>query len=319
MHLSAGSVAGLRSCRQRSELSGPGTLLLVSAVRNQATVLVIHTRQELAEHIAEWRHNGDHVALVPTMGSLHAGHVSLVELAREHAERVVVSVFVNPTQFGEGEDYDDYPRTLERDKRRLTKTAADLIFAPDVDTVYPLGVDNATTVSVPRLTENFCGASRPGHFDGVTSVVARLFSLVQPDIAVFGQKDYQQQLVIRHMAIDMNLPVAIITGETIREEDGLALSSRNNYLSDEERATAPILYEVLSSVGQDLQNGRRDFSELESKATKRLLDAGFEVDYFAIRRAQNLEIPNRDCDDLVVLAAAHLGKARLIDNVVVTV
>ena len=280
---------------------------------------VIHSKGKLAEQIVEWRHNGEHVALVPTMGNLHAGHLALVELAREHAERVVVSIFVNPTQFAADEDFDDYPRTLETDKRRLKMSAADLIFAPSVETVYPFGIQDATTVSVPRLTENFCGASRPGHFDGVTTVVARLFALVQPDVAVFGQKDYQQQLVIRHMSEDMSLPVGIITGETVRDDDGLALSSRNSYLSDDERDIAPLLYEVLQSVGAELQNGRRNFDALEAGAIERLADAGFDVDYFSIRRAQNLAIPDRDCDDLVVLVAAQLGAARLIDNVVVTV
>ena len=282
-------------------------------------MLVTHTKQELAEQIAEWRHHDDHVALVPTMGSLHAGHLSLVELAREHAERVVVSIFVNPTQFGEGEDFDKYPRTLERDKRHLMKSAADMIFAPDVDTLYPFGPDKATTVSVPGLTENFCGATRPGHFDGVTTVVARLFAMVQPDVAVFGQKDYQQQLVIRRMTEDLSLPVGIITGETIRDDDGLALSSRNSYLTDEERAAAPELYATLSSIGRELQSGGRNFEDLESTAGQRLAAAGFDVEYFAIRRALNLEIPDRDCDDLVVLTAAQLGTARLIDNIVVTV
>ncbi len=282
-------------------------------------MLVTHTKQELVEQIAEWRLHDEHVALVPTMGNLHAGHVALVELAREHAERVIVSIFVNPTQFGEGEDFEDYPRTLERDKRHLKKTAADMIFAPDVATVYPFGLEQATTVSVPGLTEHFCGASRPGHFDGVTTVVARLFSLVQPDVAIFGQKDYQQQLVIRHMTEDMSLPVGIITGETVRADDGLALSSRNSYLSEKERANAPVLNEALRSTGQDLQNGRRNFEELEADALKRLHDAGFDVDYYSIRRALNLEVPNRDCDDLVVLAAARLGTTRLIDNIVVTI
>lgn len=282
-------------------------------------MLVAHTKQELAEQTAEWRLHDEHIALVPTMGSLHAGHLALVELAREHAERVIVSIFVNPTQFGEGEDFEDYPRTLERDKRRLKQTAADIIFAPDIDTVYPFGLEMATKVSVPGLTENFCGAARPGHFDGVTTVVARLFSLVQPDVAIFGQKDYQQQLVLRHMAKDMSLPIGIITAETVRADDGLALSSRNSYLSDEERARAPLLYETLSSVSTDLQSGRRDFEELEVLAVAKLADAGFDVEYLSIRRALNLEIPDRDCDDLVVLVAAQLGKARLIDNVVVTI
>jgi len=282
-------------------------------------MIVIHSKQELDEQLAEWRQHDDHIALVPTMGNLHAGHVSLVELAREHAERVVVSIFVNPTQFSDGEDFEDYPRTLARDVRRLKKTAADLIFAPDVETMYPFGLKDATTVSVPRITENFCGASRPGHFDGVTSVVARLFGLVQPDTAVFGQKDYQQQLVIRHMCLDLSLPVTIITGETVRESDGLAMSSRNQYLSDEERAKAAVLFQVLSGGGSELQNGRRNFAELEEESVAKLTDAGFTVDYFSIRRAQNLEIPDRDCDELVVLAAAHLGDARLIDNTVVTI
>jgi pantoate--beta-alanine ligase len=253
------------------------------------------------------------------MGNLHKGHLSLVELAREHAERVVVTIFVNPTQFGEGEDFDEYPRTLERDQRLLKMTPADLIFAPSVETMYPFGLDMATTVSVPGLTEDFCGASRPGHFDGVTTVVARLFAMILPDTAVFGQKDYQQQLVIRRMTEDLSLPIKIITGETVREDDGLAMSSRNAYLSDEERETAPALYETLCSVGEGLQNGRRDFGELEGKARERLDDSGFDVDYFAIRRAQNLEVPDRDCDDLVVLVAARLGSARLIDNIVVTI
>ncbi len=280
---------------------------------------VIHSKEELAEQIAEWRRLGEHIALVPTMGNLHAGHLSLVELAREHAEKVIVSIFVNPTQFGEGEDFDKYPRTLERDMMRLKKTAADLIFAPDIDTMYPFGLDMATRVSVPGLTENFCGASRPGHFDGVTTVVARLFAIVQPDVAVFGQKDYQQQLVIRHMAADMNLPISIITGSTVRDEDGLALSSRNSYLSEEERAVAPLLYATLEFTGEELQNGRRDYAELEARAVEKLAEGGLDVDYFAIRRAQNLEVPDRDCDEIVVLAAARLGSARLIDNIVVTI
>ena len=282
-------------------------------------MLVTHTKQELAEQIAEWRHQDEHIALVPTMGSLHAGHLSLVELAREHAERTIVSIFVNPTQFGEGEDFDDYPRSLERDQRRLKTTATDMIFAPDVETLYPFGPDKATTVSVPGLTENFCGATRPGHFDGVTTVVARLFAIVQPDIAVFGQKDYQQQLVIRRMTDDLSLPITIITGETVRDDDGLALSSRNSYLSDEERAAAPALYGALKSVGQKLQAGGRDFASLEAAAIEQLNSAGFKVDYFAVRRALNLEVPDRDCDDLVILVAAQLGPARLIDNIVVTI
>ncbi len=280
---------------------------------------VIHSKDELAQQLADWRQLGDHIALVATMGNLHQGHLSLIDLAREHAERVIVTIFVNPTQFGEGEDFEDYPRTLERDTRLLKKTPADLVFAPSVETMYPFGLEMATRVTVPGLTENFCGASRPGHFDGVTTVVARLFAMVMPDVAVFGQKDFQQQLVIRHMTADLGLPIQIITGETIRDADGLALSSRNSYLTDDERATAPLLYATLSSVGTELQSGQRNFGHLEAAASARLEEAGFDVDYFAIRRAQNLESPDRDCDELVVLAAARLGNARLIDNVVVTI
>ena len=280
---------------------------------------VITSKDELRELMTEWRLQDEHVALVPTMGNLHAGHTTLVELAREHAERVVVSVYVNPTQFGEDEDFEEYPRTLERDTRRLKQIGADVLFVPDDEIVYPFGHDCATVVSVPGLTENFCGASRPGHFDGVTTVVMRLFALVQPDVALFGQKDYQQQLVIRYMSEDLNLPIRIITAATIRDDDGLALSSRNQYLSDEERGIAPKLHEVLADVGVALQNGNREFDTLESTATEQLVGAGFGIDYVAIRRAENLAVPNRDCDDLVVLAAVHLGEARLIDNVVVTI
>jgi pantoate--beta-alanine ligase len=280
---------------------------------------MVRSKAELDEFLETWRHQREHVALVPTMGNLHEGHLSLVELAAEHAERVVVSVFVNPTQFGEGEDYDEYPRTLKRDTQRLRKIDADVLFAPTVETVYPFGLENATMITVPGLTQNFCGASRPGHFDGVTTVVGRLFALVRPDVAVFGQKDYQQQLVIRHMTKDLGLPIRIITAPTIRDPDGLAKSSRNQYLTDEERSIAPQLYAALEAIGKQLQSGKRDFRALEKRASEALDAAGFKTDYVAIRRAANLEVPDRDCDEIVVLAAAHLGDARLIDNIVVTI
>ena len=280
---------------------------------------VITSKDELREQLKEWRHHQEHVALVATLGNLHAGHMRLVELAREHAERVIVSVYVNPMQFGEGEDYENYPRTLDRDTRRLKQIGADVLFVPDDDVVYPYGHECATVVSVPGLTENFCGASRPGHFDGVTTVVARLFALLQPDVAVFGQKDYQQQLVIRYMTEDLGLPIRIITAETIREDDGLAMSSRNQYLTEEERSIAPLLHKILDDVGVALQNGKRDYEKLEKTAIARLEKAGFGIDYVAIRRAHNLASPDRDCDELVVIAAVDLGVARLIDNVVVTI
>ncbi len=282
-------------------------------------MLILETKEALRSQLEEWRHHNDHVALVPTMGNLHRGHIELVRHAREHAERVIVSIYVNPTQFGASEDFTEYPRTLERDSRRLKNAGADAAFVPSDETMYPYGIDKATVVSVPGLTEHFCGASRPGHFDGVTTVVARLFALVAPDVAVFGQKDYQQQLVIRHMTSDLSLPIRIITVATVREDDGLALSSRNSYLNQAEREAAPELYAMLKSIGAELQDGMRDFVALENAAVERLAAAGFEPEYVAIRRAQNLELPDRDCDELVVLAAARLGKARLIDNVVVTV
>ncbi len=280
-------------------------------------MLVVSNSDSLRETLSEWRHGGDHIALVPTMGNLHEGHLSLVSLAREHAERVVVSIFVNPTQFIEGEDFDHYPRTLERDKRQLKKLKADLVFVPDVESMYPFGIDNATSVTVPVLTADFCGAFRPGHFDGVTSIVSRLFSIVQPDIAVFGQKDYQQQLVIRRLVEDLRLPVEIVSGPTVREGDGLALSSRNQYLSEEQRKLAPTLHAVLEGISRNLQDGNRDYAALEQQALDALADAGFDPEYIGIRRAENLDPPDRDSDEIVVLGAAQLGVARLIDNIVV--
>src|SRR5690606_99100 len=206
------------------------------------------TADTLRERLHEWRRKGDHVALVPTMGNLHDGHLSLINLAREHAERIVVSIFVNPTQFEPGADFDDYPRTLATDKRKLKRAAADLLFAPDVQTVYPFGIEGAPTVALPTFREDLCGAVRPGPLDGVASVVSRLFGLVLPDVAVFGQKDFQQQLVIRRMVEDLHWPVTILSGETIRDEDGLALSSRNQYLSEEERRLAPVLHATLQQL-----------------------------------------------------------------------
>lgn len=277
----------------------------------------VNTTEALREHLSDWRHAGDHIALVPTMGNLHKGHLSLVKLARRHAERVVVSIFVNPTQFGEEEDFEKYPRSLERDKRSLKRLNTDLLFAPDVETMYPFGIDNATSVTVPVLTDEFCGAFRPGHFEGVTSVVSRLFSLVQPDVAVFGQKDYQQQLVIRRLVEDLSLPIEIVCAPTQREQDGLAMSSRNQYLNAEERAVAPKLFVILNQVGSELETGKRNYEELENRATDELREIGFEPDYVSIRRAENLAMPDRDTDQLVVLAAARLGEARLIDNIIV--
>lgn len=282
-------------------------------------MIVVSSSEAVRESLGDWRRDGEHIGLVPTMGNLHEGHLSLVTLAREHAERIVVSIFVNPTQFSEDEDFEQYPRTLERDKRLLKRVGADLLFVPDVDTMYPFGLDNATSVTVPVLTADFCGAFRPGHFDGVTSVVSRLFSIVQPDVAIFGQKDYQQQLVIRRLVDDLRLPLKIVSAPTKREEDGLALSSRNQYLNEEQRGVAPTLYSVLQGIAKDLQAGKRNYEELEQQAIDLLRDAGFDPEYIGIRRAENLDPPDRDNDEIVVLAAASLGNSRLIDNILVTI
>ncbi len=278
---------------------------------------ITETSESLREQLADWRQSGEHIALVPTMGNLHDGHLSLVDIARQHAERVVVSIFVNPTQFGGGEDFATYPNTLELDKRRLKRANVDLLFVPNIETMYPFGVDNATSVTVPVLTDELCGSFRPGHFDGVTSVVSRLFSLVQPDVAIFGEKDFQQLMVIRRLVKDMSLPVEIIAGPTRREEDELALSSRNQFLTEEQRAIAPQLYATLKKIGEGLQSGKRNFTKMEQQAMNDLEALGFKPDYISIRRAENLGKPDRDTDELVVLVAAHLGKSRLIDNLVV--
>ena len=277
----------------------------------------VSTAEALREQLADWRQSDEHIALVPTMGSLHQGHLSLVEIAREHAERVVVSVFVNPKQFADGEEFGEYPRTLERDRRRLKRVNADLLFIPEVETIYPFGIDDATSVTVPSLTDELCGAFRPGHFEGVTTVVSRLFSPVQPDVAVFGQKDYQQQLVIQRMTQDLSWPIKIICGETQREDDGLAMSARNQFLTDEQRIVAPKMHALLDEIGHGLENGQRNYAEMESSAFEKLKKLGFEPEYVSIRRAENLDAPDRDCDELVVLVAAYLGRARLIDNLVV--
>ncbi len=278
---------------------------------------VVTTVEALRELLSEWRQEGDHIALVPTMGNLHAGHMSLIEIAREHAERVVVSIFVNPTLFENDDDFEDFPRPLERDRRRLDRANVDVVFQPDVETMYPFGIDNATSVTVPALSDELCGSFRPGHFNGVTSVVTRLFNLVQPDVAVFGQKNYQQQLVINRLAADLNLPIKIICGETVREDDGLAMSSRNRHLSAEERALSTHIFTTIQAVGLELENGQRNYADLEDQAFTKLQSLGFTPEYVSIRRAENLDAPDRDCDELVVLVSAWLGDAHLIDNLVV--
>ncbi len=270
----------------------------------------------LRSRVQRWRRAGEHIALVPTMGNLHAGHLALVEQARRLADRVVVTVFVNPTQFGAGEDFSSYPRTLEQDANLLVKAEVDLMFTPEVEELYPGGQGCGTYIEVPELSDILCGAFRPGHFRGVATVVAKFFNCVQPDIAVFGEKDYQQLLVIRKMTAELCLPIKIVAVPTVREIDGLALSSRNAYLTDEQRNSAPLLYKSLLQCKKRILSGERNFAALASRAESELHAAGFEPDYFEIRRADNLAESTVDTDELVILAAAHLGKTRLIDNVV---
>lgn len=253
------------------------------------------------------------------MGNLHDGHLSLVRLAREQAARVVVSVFVNPSQFGPGEDLDAYPRTPGEDRAALEKEGADLLFLPTPEVIYPFGVDAMTRVSVPGLSAVLCGASRPGHFDGVTTVVCRLFNIVQPDIAVFGQKDYQQLLIVQRMVADLHLPVRILAAPIRREADRLAMSSRNRYLVGDDRTRAPAIYGALQRAAEAIAEGRRDYAALEAAGAAEIMAAGMRPDYFAVRRAADLGMPDNTAGRLVLLAAAYCGPARLIDNVLVDV
>jgi pantoate--beta-alanine ligase len=281
-------------------------------------IKTISTIPELRAQISEWRSKKQSIALVPTMGNLHAGHLSLVEQALSVAERVVVSIFVNPLQFGVGEDYQTYPRTFEADCEKLEQIGTDLLFTPSVTDIYPAGMEATSYVTVPGLSNVLCGASRPGHFRGVATVVNILFNIVQPDKALFGQKDYQQLVIIKRMVADLFMPIEIIGVPIVREADGLAMSSRNQYLSNaEQRAIAPRLFQTIDNIRIQIQSGERNYTLLENEAMQRLADAGFKPDYVAVRQAQTLDLPTAADKDLVILAAAWLGKARLIDNRVV--
>jgi pantoate--beta-alanine ligase len=277
----------------------------------------VRTTIEVRAAISAWRANHETVAFVPTMGNLHAGHVSLVERAARIADRVVVSIFVNPTQFGPNEDFSAYPRTLAEDVSRLSETdAVDLLFVPDASEIYPFGTEQAVRIVLPPLSRELCGASRPGHFDGVASVVCRLLNIVMPDALVLGQKDYQQAVLVERMIADLRLPVSVHIGPTHREQDGLAMSSRNRYLDDAQRGQAPALFATLEALRDAIRDGATDYAALERAAQERLAAAGFRPDYVAVRRARDLGRPDaRDrAQDLIVLAAAWLGRARLLDN-----
>ncbi|GAA0795516.1 pantoate--beta-alanine ligase [Marinobacterium sediminicola] len=274
----------------------------------------LHTIAELRAAVRQHRQAGKRIALVPTMGNLHQGHLRLVETALQQADVVITSIFVNPLQFGANEDLDSYPRTLAEDQQHLAAAGCHLVFAPSVAEVYPEGQEQQTLVEVPGLSDLHCGASRPGHFRGVTTVVCKLFNMVQPDIAVFGLKDYQQVAVIRKMVRDLCIPVDIIGVPTERADNGLALSSRNGYLTPEELALAPLLQRTLQQTATAIRNGAQDFSALEDSAQSSLEAAGFRRDYFRILNRDTLK-PALPEDDKVILAAAFLGRARLIDNI----
>jgi len=278
-------------------------------------VITLGTISDLRQQVSQWRTNGERIAMVPTMGNLHAGHLTLVRRARELADRVIVTIFVNPMQFGEGEDFESYPRTMDQDAAALTAERTDLLFSPSVAQVYGKHREQHTQVEVPGISDILCGASRPGHFIGVATVVCKLFNMVQPDLALFGDKDFQQLLVIRHMVQDLCIPIEIIGVPTVRNNDGLALSSRNGYLSTAERQQAPELRRIMLETASAIQSGDEDYAKLEKKAKQELEKAGFNPDYYTIRSAVDLSEPGEDISDLVVLAAAYLGKARLIDNI----
>jgi pantoate--beta-alanine ligase len=277
-------------------------------------VRTVHRVSELQAELAEWRARRESIALVPTMGNLHAGHLSLVRKARELGECVVVSVFVNPLQFGPSEDFERYPRTLEADRQLLAEGGADLLFAPAVADVYPAGYPPATTVKVGgTLTGILDGHFRPGHFEGVATVVNVLFNLVRPDVAVFGEKDWQQLQVIRRMVADLGMPLRIVGAETLRDADGLALSSRNQYLDVQERALAPRLQQALRAIAVAIEGGRRDYEALCAEQWAQLEAAGFKPQYLEVR-APDLSAPVAGTTSLVILAASYLGRTRLIDN-----
>lgn len=278
----------------------------------------VHTIAQLRPPIDQWRSRRERVAFVPTLGNLHDGHLELVKRAGRAGDRVVVSIFVNPTQFGRGEDCAAYPRTLKQDSLKLAEAGAHLLFVPEVTEIYPFGADAATRVEVPGLTDILCGASRPGHFTGVATVVTKLFNAVRPHVAIFGEKDYQQLLLVRRMVADLCMPIEIIGVPTVRDADGLAKSSRNVYLSSEEREQASLLYRGLCWARDRLIEGERDYAALASQLSQQLGKEGFRPDYVSIRRAEDLAEPQAADARLIIMAAAWLGKARLIDNLALT-
>lgn len=264
-----------------------------------------------------WRRNGERIGFVPTMGNLHAGHLRLVDVARKHADKVVVSIYVNPMQFTDSDDLSNYPRTMDADIEKLQQRGVDLLFTPNDQTMYPDGMTPCVYVEVGKLAEQLEGSHRPGHFRGVATVVTKLFNIVQPDLAVFGEKDFQQLLVIKQLVKDLLMPIQIIGEPTIRETDGLAMSSRNSNLSIRERKLAAGLYETLNEIRDRLVLNNLGYNDLEQAAIMQLEQKGFSPDYVAIRNRETLVEPESATEPLVILAAARLGKTRLIDNMLV--
>lgn len=277
-------------------------------------MLVISDIKVLRATVRAWRHAGQTVAFVPTMGNLHQGHLKLVDEARQRADKVIVSIFVNPLQFGANEDLAKYPRTLTEDCKGLTEHHADAVFTPTPELMYPRGLAAQTAVEVPAIGDQHCGASRPGHFRGVATIVSKLFNLVQPDLALFGKKDYQQLAVIRQLTADLSFPIEIIGIDTERAEDGLALSSRNGYLNEAQRASAPLIYQQLQWLRSQITAGFADFRQLEQQTADTLRQAGFQPDYIHICHRQSLALADSNSQPLVILMAAYLGSTRLIDN-----
>lgn len=276
---------------------------------------IIQSIQSLREQRREWQLKGDVIAFVPTMGNLHKGHLKLVEHAKAEADIVVVSIFVNPLQFGPDEDLDAYPRTMQNDCAQLEALGVDVVFTPQAEDIYSRGLEQQTFVEVPGLSYMICGASRPGHFRGVATIVCKLFNMVQPNKAYFGEKDFQQLQVIKAMVTDLSMNLEVHGVETERESDGLAMSSRNGYLNAEQRAQAPKLYEIISEMADCIIQGRRDFSALIKRARAQIAENGFKPDYIEIRSAETLLQPGHEDTHLVILAAAFMGKTRLIDNI----
>jgi pantoate--beta-alanine ligase len=284
-------------------------------MKGRPPMLTVTTIADVREHVSRWHEARQRVVFVPTMGNLHAGHVSLIEAARDHGDKFVASIFVNPMQFGPNEDFAHYPRTPTQDSKMLEDAGCDLMFMPDVGEIYPNGADQATRIEVPGISNILCGEFRPGHFEGVATIVAKLFHIVDPDVAIFGEKDFQQLTVIRRMVADLCLRVQIVGAPTVRESDGLAMSSRNQYLDETQRKLAPTIYRQLTQAVEALRSGVRDYTRIEATGRAALDGAGFRTDYFSVRDARTLNPARPDTKEFVVLTASRLGKARLIDNI----